>query len=173
MTAPGIVQRGVAARLEDSAPSWAASGRETALHRARCRGLHDGVGRRPMRHRGTRKGGHAPRLRYFRSVQAGSWLRGAAPPPASIREPTLARRGSVLTTARGRSSNEVLYAGKFQIFTPLASLTFFGAVRNAFGLQVLHAQSTCSHQVTAAALKPTAAANLSGCASRDHDWMKS
>ena len=31
MTAPGVVRRGVAARLEDSAPSWAASGHETAL----------------------------------------------------------------------------------------------------------------------------------------------
>ena len=31
MTVPGIVRRAGAARLEDSAPSWAASGRETAL----------------------------------------------------------------------------------------------------------------------------------------------
>ena len=102
-------------------------------------------------------GSQALRLRCFRSVQAGSWLRGAAPPPASIREPTLARRGSVLTTARGRSSNEVLYAGKFQIFTPPLTVSLFLELEETLlGWQVLHAQSLWQPQTTAVVLNRSA-----------------
>ena len=71
---------------QDSAPSWAASRHETALpaHRARCRGLHDGVGRRPMRHRGNSGRSPGLRLRFFRGVHAGSWAPGTAPAEARL-----------------------------------------------------------------------------------------
>ena len=75
----------------DSAPSWAASRRETALpaRRARCRGLHDGVDAGRCATGGTRRGSQAHRLRFFRGVQAGSWSLGAARFQRALREPIL------------------------------------------------------------------------------------
>ena len=93
----GIVQRGVAARLEDSAPSWAASGRETAL---RARGaavcsMAWGAGRCATG--GSRSGSQALRLRFFAECRL---ARGrSAPrrlPRVCLGSPPFARRGSVL-----------------------------------------------------------------------------
>ena len=80
--------------------------------------LHDGVGRRPMRHRGHSEGEPSAPHAVFRSVQAGSRALGAAPAPACAWGPPFARRGPVPVTARGRSSDGVLYARRFQTETP-------------------------------------------------------
>ena len=62
--------------------------------RARCRGLLDGAGRRPMRHLGTRWGSKAPRLRCFRSMQAGSPGSVSRRLPRVLGEPTLRKMRS-------------------------------------------------------------------------------
>ena len=132
----GIVQRGVAARLEDSAPSWASSGHETAL-RARRRGLLDGVSAGRCAAGETRRGSKGSACGFF----AGCMLARGRSAPRRLPRATGAhprKHGSVLATARCRSSDGVLYAGRFQIFTPLeypplAVSLFLEAAGNAFG----------------------------------------
>ena len=90
----GIVQRGVAARLEDSAPSWASSGHETAL-RARRRGLLDGVSAGRCAAGETRRGSKGSACGFF----AGCMLaRGRSAPRRLPRcgSPPFARCGPVL-----------------------------------------------------------------------------
>ena len=132
----GIVQRGVAARLEDPTPSWASSGHETAL-RARRRGLLDGVSAGRCAAGETRRGSKGSACGFF----AGCMLARGRSAPRRLPRATGAhprKHGSVLATARCRSSDGVLYAGRFQIFTPLeypplAVSLFLEAAGNAFG----------------------------------------
>ena len=82
MTVPGIVRRAGAARLEDSAPSWAASGRETALRARGSRVCSMAWGAGRCATGGTRRGDQSAPPAVFRWVHAGSWALGAAPAPA-------------------------------------------------------------------------------------------
>ena len=148
---------------------FGARNRPAGSSRAGCRGLHDGVGRRPMRHREGSEGepGAPPAVSWG---ACWPWSLGAAPAPACFfGGAPFASRGSVLATARGGSSDGVLYGRRFQTVTPpLASLTFFSCAKRGCRCTVLHAQSTYSHQITAAALKPTAVAPSERFALRDH-----
>ena len=176
MTAPGVVQRGVAARLEDSAPSWASSGHETAL-RARRRGLLDGVSAGRCAAGETRRGSKGSACGFF----AGCMLARGRSAPRRLPRATGAhprKHGSVLATARCRSSDGVLYAGRFQIFTPLGvpplgRLTFFRGCRKRFWLQVLRSERPSSHQTAALVLSCRDLPRLSLFALREDDWMKS
>jgi hypothetical protein len=126
-----------AAKIDQRPVSARRTGLRTVLGRFKARNrpagsssravarLLDGVGAGRYATGGSRSGGQALRLRFFRGVHAGSWSLGAARLPRAWGAPTFARRGSVLATAQGRTTNGVLYAGRFQIFTPLGSLTFF------------------------------------------------
>ncbi len=173
MTVPGIVRRGVAARLEDSAPSWAASGRETALHRARCPRFARWRGAPADAPPWNTDGWPCAPPAVF-SFGAG-WLVVARRGTASREHQgaTLARRGSVLATARGRPSNEVLYAGRFQIFNPPYQSHFFWSCAKRLGVasapRTKHLQppdyssSSQTHSCSKSELG----------ALRDHAWMKS
>ena len=113
----------------DSAPSWAASRRETALpaRRARCRGLLDGVGRRPIRHRGDSEGvARRSACGFFAGCRL---ARGRSAPrrlPRAFGAPLRETRICALATARdGVIQQRTLTRRQFQILPP-RHLNFFG-----------------------------------------------
>ena len=141
MAVPGIVRRGVAARLEDSATSWAASRRVTALQARRARGaavcsMAWGAGRCATG--GTRKGDqNAPP--YGFSLGAG-WLVGARRRAGSraLREPTLANTDLCLRLLDVGLPMGCCTPAGFKFlppleYPPLAVSLFLEAAGNAFG----------------------------------------
>ena len=130
----GIVQRGVAARLEDSAPSWASSGHETAL-RARRRGLLDGVSAGRCAAGETRRGSKGSACGFF----AGCMLaRGRRAGSRALREPTLANTDLCLRLLDVGLPMGCCTPAGFKFlppleYPPLAVSLFLEAAGNAFG----------------------------------------
>ena len=105
---------------------------------ARCRGLHDGVGRRPIRDRRTREGDQSAPPEVF-SFGAG-WLAGARRRAGSraLREPTLANTDLCLRLLDVGLPMGCCTPAGFKFlppleYPPLAVSLFLEAAGNAFG----------------------------------------
>jgi hypothetical protein len=138
-----------------------------------CSGLHDGVARRPISHRGNSEGYIGVQPAVF-SRSAG-WHRGrsAAPAPTCFWGTPRESRICACDCSIEGVLAERYTAAVSNFYPPFGSLTFFGAAGNAFGCNLRRTTHLQLRDYSSSGLS-SAVPRLSELgALRDHAWMKS